>query len=184
MKRAFVFISLFVLVACQQEQKILNSVVTPKQPDDTTELVSDMAESLPAITLDNALELEAGQRYRMIPTEVDGGKNPHAESKIWSVSWGSIGGSPKEVLEGFTDNDPKIFAWFSMANAGQIPYTLTLEGKKVIEEGDEIVIEIVEPSFVVEQEGGSRNNKFVFTLAEYSAILIENLTQPDITFEY
>ena len=70
-------------------------------------------------------------------------------------------------------------------DAKVLPYALTTDGKKVIEEGDEIVIEIVSQEFAgVEQEGGTRNNKFVFTLVEYSAILIENLTHPDRTFEY
>ena len=192
MKRAFILLSLFVLVACEQGKQIM-SVVTPEQPDDTAELVDDTTETLPLITFENVFELKTGQRYRIIPTEVNGGNEPELETKIWDISFGSIGGYPPVLLEGYTDNDPKFKAWFSMSNAINylnedakvLPYALTTDGKKVIEEGDEIVIEIVSQEFAaVEQEGGTRNNKFVFTLVEYSAILIENLTNPDRTFEY
>lgn len=190
MKRAFVLLSLLVLIACEQGQQIMNSVVSPEQPDDTAELVDDTAELLPAITFENVLKLKPGQRYRMIPTEINGGSEPEGEDKIGDVSWGNVGGYPRVVLEGFTDNDPKIMAWFSMGNAinygikNVLPYALTIEGKKVIEQGDEIVIEIVGLETLAEQEGGTRNNKFVFTLVEYSALLIENLTNPDRLFEY
>ena len=49
---------------------------------------------------------------------------------------------------------------------------------------DEIVVEIISKQFVGPQIGGPRGNKFQFTLVEYVAILIENLTHSDRKFKY
>ena len=92
MKRAFILLSLFVLVACEQGKQIMKPVVTSEQPAETVELLDDTTESLPAITFENVSELEPGQRYRMIPTEVNGGSELEGDDKIWNVSWGSVGG--------------------------------------------------------------------------------------------
>ncbi|MYB01882.1 hypothetical protein F4X90_19715, partial [Candidatus Poribacteria bacterium] len=174
MKRAFVLISLFVLVACDNGKQIMKPVVTPEQIDETIELP-------PSITFENVFELEMGQRYRMIPTGawytrftlIEPFFLPHAvpnqESTIWSVLWGSVGEHPPTLLEGFTDRDPKVQARFSMGNADKTPYALTLDGKKVIEEGNEIVIEIVSLPVSRIEEGGTRGNKFDYQFVEYSA---------------
>ena len=79
-----------------------------------------------------------------------------------------------------------------MANVGKAPFAKTLDGKRVIERDpvwDEIVIEIVsiggpERPEGFQEIGGPRGNRFEFTLVEYDAILIENLTHPDRKFEY
>lgn len=189
MKRAFVILSLFVLVACHSGKQIMKPIVTPEQPDETIVLP-------PSITFENVFELERGQQYRMIPTRawytrftiIEPFFSPHAapnqESTIWSVLWGSVGENPPGLLKSFTDSDPKVQARFSMADADKKPYALTLDGKKVIEEGDEIVIEIVSFSANRVEEGGTRGNKFDYQVVEYAAILIKNLTHPDRAFEY
>lgn len=190
MKRAFVLISLFVLIACDNGKQIMKPVVTPEQPAETIELP-------PSITFENVFELEMGQRYRMIPTRAKYNTFgtiqelfthitvPNQESTIWSVSWGSVGDYPPELLEGFTDNDPKVRARFFLEDAdSKNPYALTLDGKRVIEEGNEIVIEIVGLRSSKIEAGGSRGNEFDYSLIEYAAILIENLTHPDRTIEY
>ena len=67
------------------------------------------------------------------------------------------------------------------------PYARTLDGKPVIVKvpvWDEIVIEIGVKNTHTIQKGGPRGNRFEFTLVEYAAILIENLTHPDRKFEY
>ena len=84
-----------------------------------------------------------------------------------------------------------MYAWFSMVNANRVPYAKTLDGKPVIVKDpvwDEIVIEIISFGGLSgaggsKQKGGPRGNRFDFTLVEYDAILIENLTHPDRKFE-
>ena len=179
-----------ILTGCDQGQKMMKPVLTPEPT--TVEQPMSEAEAqgmvYPEITFENVLELMPGERYRMRPTESDEGTGD--EGRIWSVSWGSVGGNPKELLEGFTEEDPKVYAWFSMINdGGKAPYAKTLDGKPVIVKDpvwDEIVIEIVVNQWDggVQQTGGPRGNRFDFTLVEYSAILIENLTHPDRKFEY
>lgn len=143
----------------------------------------------PEVTFDNVLELMPGERYRIRPTDSHEGAGD--EGLIYSIGWGSIDENRK-LREGFTADDPKIRAWFSMANAGKAPYAKTLDGKPVIVKDpvwDEIVIEIISFGGLSgaggsKQVGGPRGNRFEFTLVEYDAILIENLTHPDRKFEY
>ena len=182
-----------ILTACDQGiPKMMKPVLTPEP----TTVVQPMSEAeaqgmvYPEITFENVLELMPGEKYRMGPTESHEGTG--AEGVIYSVSWGSVGGNPKELLEGFTEDDPKVYAWFSMGNAGKVPYAKTLDGKPVIAKDpvwDEIVIEIISFGGLSgpggsKQTGGPRGNRFDFTLVEYDAILIENLTHPDRKFEY
>ena len=193
-----------ILTGCDQGQKMMKPILTPEttppvvteeigapadpvsdpiaRPDPFTETI---VESLPELTFDNALTFEPGQRYRMIPTDVETGRPP--DGGIFSVSWGNVNVDGK-LIEGFTVNDSNVFVWFSMINAGKVPYAFTVDGRNVIEEGDEIVIEIVERSGFegsdALQPGGVRGNKFQYRHIEYSAILIRNLTHPDRKFEY
>ena len=181
-----------ILTGCDQGQKMMKPVLTPEPT--TVEQPMSEAEAqgtvYPEITFENVLELMPGEKYRMRPTESHEGSGD--EGLIYSVSWGSVGGNPKELLEGFTEDDPKVYAWFSMGNTGKAPYAKTLDGKTVIVKDpvwDEIVIEIISFGGLSgpggsKQEGGTRGNRFDFTLVEYDAILIENLIHPDRKFEY
>ena len=177
-----------ILTGCDQGQKLMKPVLTPEPT--TVEQPMSEAEAqgtvYPEITFENVLELMPGEKYRMRPTESREGTGD--EGVIYNVSWGSIRGNPKELLEGFTEEDPKVYAWFSMVNANRVPYAKTLDGKPVIVKDpvwDEIVIEIVEnTTFEGVQQAGTRGNKFEYRLVEYAAILIENLTHPDRKFEY
>ena len=181
-----------ILTGCDQGQKLMKPVLTPEPT--TVEQPMSEAEAqgtvYPEITFENVLELMPGEKYRMRPTSYDLlGKE---DTKILSVSWGSVGGYPRVILEGFTEDDPKILAGFSMVNANRVPYAKTLDGKPVIVKDpvwDEIVIEIISFGGLSgpggsKQEGGTRGNRFEFTLVEYDAILTENLTHPDRKFEY
>lgn len=176
-----------ILTGCDQGQTMMKPVLTP-EPTKVEQLVSEVEAQgtmYPEITFENVLKLIPGERYRMSPTESEEGTGD--EGRIWSVSWGSIGGKPKALLEGFTEDDPKVYAWFAMGNAGKVPYAKTIDGKPVIVKDpvhDEIVIEIVYIQSRGQQTAGPRGNKFEFTLVEYAAILIENLTHPDRKFEY
>lgn len=182
---------LVILAGCDEGKQMMETTLTPEPTTEQPPVESSMPETddqtmYPEITLENVLALEPGQRYRLRPVDSDEGSGD--EGKIWSISWRTmdVDGNP---LEGFTEDDPKIHAWFSMANAQRVPYAKTLDGKPVIVKDpvwDEIVIEIVENMWGggVQQTGGPRGNRFEFTLVEYSAILIENLTHPDRKFEY
>lgn len=115
-----------ILAGCDEGQKMMKPALTPEpttveQPMPET----DAQETVyPEITFENVLELMPGERYRMRPTESHEGTGD--EGVIYSVSWGSVGGNPKELLEGFTEDDPKVYAWFSMVNANRVPYAKTL----------------------------------------------------------
>ena len=182
-----------ILTACDQGiPKMMKPDLTP-EPTTVEQPVSEaeaQGTMYPEITFENVLELMPGEKYRMRPTESREGAGD--EGVIYSVSWGSVGGNPKELLEGFTEDDPKVYAWFSMGNTGKAPYAKTLDGKPVIVKDpvwDEIVIEIISFGGLsgpggAKQTGGPRGNRFDFTLVEYDAILIENLTHPNRKFEY
>ena len=67
------------------------------------------------------------------------------------------------------------------------PYALTRDGNRVIASEpkmDEIVIEIVSQMWARKETGGNRGNRFEYDVVAYNAILIENLTHPERTFEY
>ena len=183
-----------ILTGCDQGQKMMKPALTPEPTIEPPPVEPPIPETevgatvYPEVTFENVLDLIPGERYRMRP--IDSHEGSGDEGLIYSIGWGSVGGNPKELLEGFTEDDPKVYAWFSMGNdGGRAPYAKTLDGKPVIAKDpvwDEIVIEIVVNQWGggVQQTGGPRGNKFDFTLVEYSAILIENLTHPDRKFEY
>ena len=190
---------LVILAGCDSAKQMMETTLTPEPttdltPEPTTEQPpvepsmpeTDEETMYPEITFENVLDLEPGQRYRLRP--IDSHEGSGDEGLIYSISWGSID-KDRNLREGFTEDDPKIRAWFSMGNTGRSPYAKTLDGKPVIVKDpvwDEIVIEIVENTWGggVQETGGPRGNRFEFTLVEYSAILIENLTHPDRKFEY
>ena len=179
-----------ILAGCDQGQKMMKPALTPEPTTQPPTVKQPMPEKeatvYPEITFENVLDLAPGEKYRLRP--IDSHEGTGDEGIIYSIGWGSIG-EDRRLREGFTEADPKIRAWFSMGNAGKAPYAKTLDGKPVIVKApvwDEIVIEIVENQWGggLQQTGGPRGNRFEFTLVEYAAILIENLTHPDRTFEY
>ena len=190
---------LVILAGCDSAKQMMETTLTPEPttdltPEPTTEQPpvepsmpeTDEETMYPEITFENVLDLEPGQRYRLRP--IDSVEGSGDEGLIRSIGWGSID-KDRNLREGFTEDDPKIRAWFSMGNTGRSPYAETLDGKPVIVKDpvwDEIVIEIVENTWGggVQETAGPRGNRFEFTLVEYSAILIENLTHPDRKFEY
>ncbi|RKU09180.1 hypothetical protein C6503_21820 [Candidatus Poribacteria bacterium] len=192
---------LVILAGCDSAKQMMETTLIPEPttdltPEPTTEQPPvepsmpeiDERTMYPEITFENVLDLEPGVRYRMRPTSSS--ERSGAEGKISSVHWGSIDIKTRELREGFTDDDPKIFAafYFVDTDTGEAPFAETLDGKKVIERDpvwDEIVIEILWNRWgAVQETGGPRGNRFEFTLVEYNAILIENLTHPDRKIEY
>ena len=191
-KLTYIFVLLIIVfVGCDQGKKM----VAPVMPVDTSTPIQTVPVETPiapvevvieAVTFENVLDLAPGVQYRLRPIDAHEGKGD--EGLLYSISWGSIDEN-RSLREGFTEDDPKIRAWFSMVNAGKVPYAKTLDGKPVIAKNpvwDEIVIEIVENQWGggIQETGGPRGDRFEFTLVEYSAILIENLTHPDRKFEY
>ena len=194
LKKFWIPIILCVIVifaGCDQAKQMMETTLTPEPTTEQPPVEPSMSETdeetmHPEITFENILDLEPGQRYRLRP--IDSREGSGDEGLIYSISWGSIDKN-RNLREGFAEDDPKIRAWFSMSNAGKAPFANTLDGKPVIVKDpvwDEIVIEIVENMWGggVQETGGPRGNRFEFTLVEYSAILIENLTHPDRKFEY
>ena len=180
---------LVILAGCDQAKQMMETPLTPEPTTEQSPLEPSIPETAeqtmyPEITFENVLDLAPGQRYRLRP--IDSHEGSGNEGLIYSIGWGSID-KDHNLREGFTAEDPKIRAWFSMANAGKAPYARTLDGKPVIVKDpvwDEIVIEIGVKNTHAIQKGGPRGNRFEFTLVEYAAILIENLTHPDRKFEY
>jgi len=182
---------LVILIGCDEGKQMMETTLTPEPTTEQPPVEPSMPETdeepmYPEITFENVLDLEPGQQYRLKPIDSDEGSGD--EGLIYSIGWGSIDEN-RNLREGFTEEDPKIRAWFSMVNANRVPYAKTLDGKPVIVKNpvwDEIVIEIVENMWGggVQETGGPRGDRFEFTLVEYSAILIENLTHPDRKFEY
>ena len=172
------------LTGCDQGKQMMEQPLVDPSISET-----DEQPMYPEITFENVLDLAPEGRYRMRPT----GSNEVSEY-ISRVDWGSVDIKTRELREEFTDDDPKIFAafYFDADFTGNLPFSETLDGKKVIERDpvwDEIVIEIVgkagpEVPEGHQEIGGPRGNRFEFTLVEYTAILIENLTHPDREIVY
>ena len=179
-----------ILAGCDRRQKMIQPFPPNiTEPPFIPQAVHPTEDVIPEITFENVLNLAPGGKYRLRPIDADEGSGD--EGFIYGVGWGSIG-EDRRLREGFTAADPKIRAWFSTSNpstVGKLPYAKTLDGKPVIVKApvwDEIVIQIVENPWgkSLQETGGPRGNRFEFTRVEYAAILIENLTHPDRTFEY
>ena len=160
-----------VFMACDASKPSSNVVVPKKTPH--TEL-----------TFENALELEKGKKYSFRPTgHAIGGHSP--EDAISVLSWGNVvDGLPIERKD-LPENAPKVHVLFWL----EPPiYLETPDGKEVIRLKaflpDEVVVRITSDGFVTRETGGERGNKFRYNLVYYNAKAIENLTQPDIKFEY
>ena len=183
-----------ILAGCDQAEQMMETTLSPETTTEQLPAEPSMSETdeqtmYPEITFENVLDLAPGRQYKLRP--MDSSEGSGDEGLIYSIGWGSIDEN-QNLREGFTEDDPKIRVWFSMANTGRAPYAKTLDGKPVIAKDpvwDEIVIEIISFGGLSgpggsKQKGGPRGNRFEFTLVEYDAILIENLTHPDRKFEY
>ena len=160
-----------VFIACDASKPSSNVVIPKKTPH--TEL-----------TFENALELEKGKKYSFRPTDHGfGGGFP--ETAISFLSWGNVrDGLPIERKD-LPENAPKVLVSFSLEPG---IYFETPDGKEVIRLKaflpDEVVVRITSDVFVTRATGGERGNKFRYNFVSYNAKAIENLTQPDIKFEY
>ena len=139
----------------------------------------------PEITFENVLDLAPG-RYRLTPNQGYAEGSEGVDVIIYDLSHGNVDawGSPFPFGADIAADVPKIYALFELTKH---PYALTPDGDRVIAfepEMDEIVIEIVSQMWVGKETGGSRGNRFEYDVVAYNAILIENLTHPERTFEY
>ena len=160
-----------VFMACDASKPSSNVVIPKKTPH--TEL-----------TFENALELEKGKKYSFRPTgHAIGGNSP--EDAISVLSWGNVANGLPIERKDLPENAPKVKVSFWLEPG---IYLETPDGKEVIRLEaflpDEVVVRITSDVFVTRETGGERGNKFRFNLVSYDAKPIENLTQPDIKFEY
>ena len=139
----------------------------------------------PEITFENVLDLAPG-RYQLTPNQGCSEGSEGVGVIIYDLSYGNVDawGSPFPVEADITGDAPKIHAFFELTKR---PYALTRDGNRVIASEpkmDEIVIEIVSQMWARKETGGNRGNRFEYDVVAYNAILIENLTHPERTFEY
>ena len=148
------------------------------------------APEIPEITVENALDLVVGGRYRVRSTYLETTTDQWGDVLLSGVTWGNID-SDLEFVErsDFPTDAPniKLDIWFENQ-----PYFETPDGDPIIRHttinnqpiSDEILVEITGRHFVEDARGGQRGNKFDFKHVYYSGVAIENLTLPDRVFEY
>ncbi|MCY4568940.1 MAG: hypothetical protein OXD49_11595 [Candidatus Poribacteria bacterium] len=191
MKVVMALMLLVVFIAgCDQGRRMMDKAITQLPTVDTTEPRVE-TDTMPAqtmyseITFENVLDLAPG-RYRLIPNQGYAEGSEGVDVIIYDLSHGNVDawGSPFPFGADIAVDAPKIHAFFELTKR---PYALTPDGDRVIAfepEIDEIVIEIVSQMWVRKETGGSRGNRFEYDVVAYNAILIENLTHPERTFEY
>ena len=168
------FLLMIVFVACNQTKNRVGPVLTGAAS--TPETKEDV---IPEVTFDNVLDLEVGKRYKMRPTS-------HVESL--GVSWLDHKLSVlffSNVSEGLGADIRAIDARFTLNPA---PYLLKSKLERVLNFArstdsrvyDEIIIKITQKKEIGEKERGV----LIFDYVNYEAVAIENLTNPDRTFEY
>lgn len=210
MKRlaALLFIGICVF-GCDQMQKpvmdLVDEVVAP-DPEPTVDVppapevtppveVPPPAPIIATITYENALSLEAGEKYRLRPDEMWTSTGPRENRQIRSLVWTNIDVSGNLLDRGNPPPDaPKIVVMISLDPP---PYKYTTDGEAVIAEedffdgvnlvtvySDEVVIEISRIANQEERKIGERGNKVPYTHIRYFGKIVENLTRPDVVFEY
>ena len=132
----------------------------------------------PEITYENAFDLEPGV-YRMRPNSYSSRSAGIGDDIISVLLWGSVGdfGVP---IAGAPPDAPKILL---VVGLDPKPYEKMLDGRLVIEAGDEILVEIADKFLVLEETGGERGNRFTYEAVYYDGKVIANLTNPDRIFE-
>ena len=149
------------------------------------------APEIPEITFENVLFLREGKRYRLRPTRLDFTTDRWGDIVLSSVIWGNIGFDFEFVERSdFPVDAPKIR--LNIQFYDRKPYFYTRDGDPVINHtvinrqpiSDEIVVEIKYRRWAGDERGGDRGEKFDFKHIAYESIIIENLTRPDVIFEY
>ncbi len=195
MKTTYIFLILLVVFsACDEGKKMVDDVIQEPAPTETPTPPAE--EVIPEVTHSNALRLRIGETYRMRPSGYFEFENGFGDSLIWYIYWGNVD-TEGRLHKGVLPDDPKTRLTFHLdrSNIDKLPYSQTLDEKPVIDwieqaDGtlihDEIVIRVTERVFADETEyiGGPRGDTFTYAVAQYGAVAIENLTNPDRTFEY
>ena len=157
--------------------------------DPTIEIVipETTAPEIPEITFENALYLTAGKKYRFRPTHLGGITDRWGDVLLSSVTWGNISNDLEFVERSdFPVDAPKIR--LNIQFYEKKPYFYTHDGAAIIRNNvpisDEIVVEITYRHEAVDDHGGRRGEKFDFKHITYEGIIIENLTRPDVVFEF
>lgn len=163
-----------VFLGCDQGKKMAALVMGT---DDPTSEAKDpppvlAEEVIPEITFENVLDLEVGKKYRIKPSSyTESYARNWFDHTIPNLFFSS-------VREGIPADTLAVEARFTLNPA---PYLLTPDHVHVITRSpvyDEIIIEIKQKTEQGEARGG------LFTIVTYEAVAIENLTNPDLKFEY
>ena len=197
MKKLLIVLSLCVFViGCDEMQKpamdVVGDILAPTEepttqvapPSEISEIPENTERVIP-LTLDHLPHLEPGL-YRLRPN----GYNTRSllgERVISEIYWGNITslGQPVE-REYYPPDATKVSLGIVLLES---PYELTLDGQTVInlDENlllDEVVIRIHSHRVTGERIAGERGNSFRYDHVIYAGTLIENITNPDIVFEY
>ena len=180
------FLCVIVMLAgCDDGKQMMKPVLTPEPTPPP----------MPAVTFENALELLPGQRYTLSHYSFNAlTVNDFGDTLHDILMWGSIWEERRYEHtnpwknERFGPDDPQISLNFFLTPP---PYETTLEDKRVLgcfngilEDCDTLVIEIIQKNDNGQKQHGGRANALKYAYADYEVVLIENLTHPDITFEY
>lgn len=191
----FLFLLLLISFGCDDTQKPMTDVLLD-QITTTTEPETETVEVIETITFDNVLALETGKQYKVTPVAIDFSMaseqgNDQLANSFYFGSMGLMEGSG--LLPGLPEDTPVVFSHFDLNPA---PYAYSVDNEPVfgIEDwevaefgkADEILIEIKR---VIERgertsPGGRGRDPVTYFFANYSAVAVENLTNPDRKFEY
>lgn len=177
MKRlTYIFVLLIIVCGgCAQGKKMVAPVMTGNAPT-TPPVIEEVIEG---VTFDNVFDLEVGKKYRIRPSShVENLGINWLDHKITDLFFSS-------VREGIPVDTLTVEARFTLKPA---PYLLTSDRVRVINflSGtgssvyDEIIIEIKQKT----EQGEASRGGFTYHIVSYEAVAIENLTNPDHTFEY
>ena len=157
---------------------------------------------IPRVTTDNALDLTPGL-YMLRPTGI-AQDSIGRDQVIDGLFWGTISPEESSYINGFVGNESGWKRWTN--NIGGFPtdapkillyidlkpriYARLLDGNWAIWDNsahntvpNEIVVKIVSKIDEGQAQGGPRFNKFDFDYVAYEAVVLGNLTHPDIVFE-
>ena len=151
------------------------------------EKTPDTEPEIPELTFENVLDVEVGERYRLIPTAFSTDIN-RDHLFITTVYWGNV-----DINEMFIENGnfPADARKIRLFLAFDPPiYTYTPEGEIVIgydgtlQQLDEIVIEVTSKPNILQRVGELMNQPVTYLSVGFLCKPIENLTQPDRNFKY
>ena len=188
-------------VGCDEGQQMAMNVVSEPVASDiiagetipTETVVSEPVATEPEyteLTYENALDLQPGV-YRMRPNDYYNTSGAIGDEDIISdLIWGNISDFDASLIEGTPPDAPKVLLSIELDPK---PFDRMLDGRKALEIArpptggyiiDEVLVEIGEKIRESVESGGTRGNRFEFTIVVYTGKLISNLTNPDRVFEY